>query len=638
MGYDGYYLSAYISICDLSYFSNIFIRHDQNMALWYRKDGKIQLIHYWEFERYTGLKHQYPSFYNLDQAVNIINNLLNEYGLTIKDMEAVWGTPELEIYSKIGNINIPNKNFSYHSYAHLFSSFLIDSNIFYSDTILAFEVDGGPDSAYDKGLYGNNLYIGSISNCGKVIDYFPISSPAQIWIRLKKITGLEEGTLMALGSACTCKLLNYELKIYDIFNYHDANKACNYFEDLYNKIIKLECDSNLISGMDYAFTERENKISMIVKVVTEFSLHIMEHNIEKAVEKYGIIPEETYLALSGGFALNCPINTKIMKKFKKNLIAPPCVNDSGLSLGIGLFGFYRIMDKLEFKLKNAYYGRKIKGNEIENILNDQKWNVFIKGISEFNSEIAAEDICESPIIWVNGGAEIGPRALGARSLIGDPRYENTKQRLNEIKLRQWWRPVAPIVMEEYLNLWFEDSYPSKYMLNTFYIKREIEWKVPAICHLDHSARVQTLKAEDNSQLYEVVLKFYEKTGIPIVCNTSLNDRGQPIINNIKDTIEFALKKKIRIAYINGLRFELYNFENYFPHVGFFNDIDFSIEPRLLQNIKENYNQIREFLSDEEIKVFIKDKNIFLNLNILNPSEALKVKRMQKAYRSLLESK
>lgn len=629
---NGYYLSCYISVSDIGYVLNEHIRHDQNMALWYYDGETISLVHYWEFERYTGLKHQETPFYNIEQVIDVVNGLLSEYNLSLDDVEVIWGNPELVEYSitKQENIiGILDKRFSVHSYAHLFSSIFLDSQLFYNNDILAFEVDGGPDGVYDKGLYNDWLYVGAWIKKGKIIELFPIESPALMWLKLYKLTGLEEGTLMALGSASECRFRTILKKDLKVFNYAQAEILNEYIEKVYCEIMEVADDCEDIVDIDPQFSMHENKISAIVKLVNELSIDMMERNIQRAIKKYEIVPEQTYLALSGGFSLNCPINTKIMKRFKKKLLAPPCVNDSGISLGMGLMGFFSALDYVDFELKTAYYGKVIKDDEIQGIMRSKKWGEVINSVTSIDYERAVNDITKEPVIWVNGKAEIGPRALGARSLIGDPRQNEMKDKLNQIKQRQWWRPVAPIILEEKVEEWFENSFPTKYMLNTFYIKEEKKKKVPAILHLDNSARVQTITKKDNKELYYLIRKFYEVTGVPIVCNTSLNDKGQPIINDLENVIRYALAKRIKVVYVNGLRIELnLPTNNSFKDETYRYQIDFDINENLLQETNKEYTYAIKELKTDGIRNFISNPHLYKGFDIKKENDVKLVKRMQ----------
>lgn len=263
-----------------------------------------------------------------------------------------------------------------------------------------------------------------------------------------------------------------------------------------------------------------------------------------------------------GYMLNCPTNTHLMKKYGfRGFIAPPCISDTGMSMGIALYAFYKQMNRMSFHINHAYYGNSDR-DSLSQLLKENKYAQFIQEISEFHPEQAAEDIMQAPIVWFNGRAEIGPRALGNRSLIADPRFTGFKDELNRIKQRQWWRPVAPIVLEENLNDWFESFCPSPFMLHAFQVRPDKAEQIPAVSHLDNTARVQTMNEYENKMLYDVIKAFMQKTGVPIICNTSLNDRGEPIIDSCEQALNFALRKKIRIVYLNGKRFTLKNHEKY----------------------------------------------------------------------------
>ena len=137
-----------------------------------------------------------------------------------------------------------------------------------------------------------------------------------------------------------------------------------------------------------------------------------------------------------------------------------------------------------------------------------------------------------------------------------------KNIINNIKQRQWWRPVAPVVLLEDINEWFENGRESPFMLATFKVRENYASQIPAVTHNDLSARVQTVTKQENTDLYELISAFKHKTGIPILCNTSLNDRGEPIINTADQAINFALRKKIGIVYINKKRISLKCFDKF----------------------------------------------------------------------------
>lgn len=178
-------------------------------------------------------------------------------------------------------------------------------------------------------------------------------------------------------------------------------------------------------------------------------------------------------------------------------------------------------------------------------------------------EYFTKDILNAPVVWFDGHAEIGPRALGHRSILADPCNPKSKILLNQYKQRQWWRPVAPIILFEELDTWFQDAFESPFMLNNFILRDEKVDMVPAIIHLDQTARVQTIDKSINENLYRCMKQYFDITGIPIICNTSLNDIGEPIVDTIEDALNFALRKKIEIVYINCVRVQLHNHESFF---------------------------------------------------------------------------
>jgi carbamoyltransferase len=157
---------------------------------------------------------------------------------------------------------------------------------------------------------------------------------------------------------------------------------------------------------------------------------------------------------------------------------------------------------------------------------------------------------------VYGPAEIGPRALGHRSLLGDPRSISTRDKINELKIRQWWRPVAPIILAEHVDEWFQIKHASPYMLEAPLARRRTQELAPAVVHLDGTSRIQTLERRHDPTLHDLISHFHEHTGIPLICNSSLNDRGEPIVNRAGEALAFCVRKNVRTCYIDGKRIRL----------------------------------------------------------------------------------
>ncbi len=588
---DGYYLSTYLYINSLAYVEKVPLRHDQNLSLWKKSGTKIELVRYWELERITGLKQHERAFYNTKQAYEVIAKLLAKCNITLNDIVEIWGTPQLDTTKDYHSLE-DYPELSYHSLCHLFSALLLDSNVFYNHDMITLAVDGAPDNVIDHDIEHKNYYCGCYSRNGEIIDVFPVYSPGVLWGLARDYFREREGTLMALASACNSKLYDHSLNEVWVKEKSNVSNVVDNLMDLFKYVerITVEDEGVIFNGFDTNFTEKENKISMVMKVIQEQSHKIIEANIDYILQKYNIHTPTTYLALSGGYALNCPTNSYLMNKYHfAGFIAPPCVNDSGLSLGTALYAFYKKMknQKMNFYFKDAYYGDE---DDTLNELPDF-YQQFIDCFENIKYDQLVEDIVEFPVVWFQGSSEIGPRALGNRSIIADPRSPKSKDMLNKIKQRQWWRPVAPIILEEDINEWFEQAYPSPYMLHTFKLRESQKNKVSAIAHLDESARVQTINKDTNPQLYATLVKFKEKYGVPILCNTSLNDKGEPIINTIQEALNFALRKRIKVAYINGKRIQLKNHDQYG-----------------IQNPLNRPINFDNYLSEEQKKLIIKELN------------------------------
>lgn len=560
---DGYYLSAYAMINPLSYLYNLKIRHDYNMALWEKKNRSVKLLHFWELERLTGMKQHHQAFYSYEHAIKFINELLSTYGITLDQINEVWGIPgigELENYFTQDLY----KQYSYHNLCHLFGSMMMNMETFKRENIIAFAIDSAPDHVLNENYNSIFFYTGAYSEKGN-IELFPINSPGELWAVASKFFNLREGTLMALASASTSELFEPPELNTIIFNWHSRENIYYELDKFFTQTMSLTKadESKQFNAFDQRFSEEENKISMAMKVIQNASFKCMEININHVLEKYQINVENTYLAIGGGFGLNCPTNSYLMSKYKfKKIIAPPYMNDCGISIGIGLHTFYHRIKEFDFEISTAYYGNE--DLSLSSAL--KKYEGYIVSSSEMDYSQMVNDISNDVIAWFDGRSEIGPRALGHRSLLADPRSETSKVKLNTIKQRQWWRPVAPIILEEELENWFEDTYASPYMLSNFKVKDIKRDYVKSVLHLDGTARVQSITECDNEKLYRFISIFNKKTGVPIICNTSLNDKGEPIIDTIEELFNFILRKNIKIAYINGYRVEFTNHQNYYEQM------------------------------------------------------------------------
>jgi len=316
-------------------------------------------------------------------------------------------------------------------------------------------------------------------------------------------------------------------------------------------------------------------IAASIQAVTE---DIMLKISKSLKEEYKI----NNLCLAGGVALNCVANGKIVKdKIFENVWIQPAAGDAGGSLGAAL-ALWHIEFKKERKIssKDTMQGSYLGPEYDQQIIESELKNLG----AEFNV-LSNEDLIDQTVEhlskgdaigWFQGRMEFGPRALGARSILGDPRSETMQKNLNlKVKYRESFRPFAPSVLREDVKNWFELDDDSPYMLLVANVNSKIKnnmteeqkklfgieklnvkrSKIPAVTHVDYSARIQTVHRETNPKYYDLIKKFKEKTNCPVVVNTSFNVRGEPIVNSPKDAFNCFMGTELDILVIGNCYLE-----------------------------------------------------------------------------------
>ena len=281
------------------------------------------------------------------------------------------------------------------------------------------------------------------------------------------------------------------------------------------------------------------------------------------------------LCLAGGVALNCVANGKILKeKIFNDIWIQPAAGDAGGSLGAALAYWHHELgkprEKFKDQMKGSYLGPKFNDDQIEKILKslNSKYKKYSR--NEIISLTAKELSDEKTVGWFQGRMEFGPRALGGRSILADPRSEKMQKELNlKIKFRESFRPFAPSVLREDVNEWFELENDSPYMLLVAEVKKGIQIKmkfedknlfgidqlnvkrssIPAITHVDYSARIQTVHKETNPRYYDLLKEFKKNTNCPVLVNTSFNVRGEPIVCSIEDAFNCFMGTNLDILVI-----------------------------------------------------------------------------------------
>ena len=354
------------------------------------------------------------------------------------------------------------------------------------------------------------------------------------------------------------------------------------YEDKIKKLIDIKEDGSFMLDQDYfnyatGLTMTNNRFNNLFgqkprdpkkDQLTQFHMDIAA-SIQKVTEDIMIkltksIREEykiKNLCLAGGVALNCVANGKILKeKIFDNIWIQPAAGDAGGSLGAALALWHieqgnkrEVSD--QDSMKGSYLGSEFSQDQIENELKSIGANYKVlnyENLIEQTSDYLSE---EKAIGWFQGRMEFGPRALGGRSILGDPRSDKMQKNLNlKVKYRESFRPFAPSVLREDLSNWFNINVDSPYMLlvadvsqnkkvemteeqkklfgiDKLNVKRS---EIPAVTHVDYSARIQTVTKENNRPYYDLISKFKEKTGCPVIVNTSFNVRGEPIVNSPTD--------------------------------------------------------------------------------------------------------
>lgn len=243
------------------------------------------------------------------------------------------------------------------------------------------------------------------------------------------------------------------------------------------------------------------------------------------------------LCMAGGTALNCSTNGKLIKQpHVENMFIQPASNDPGTALGAALWTYaQKTGGQPNITFNNAYWGPEYSNNEIEDVLKLTK--VKYRHSTNIAKEIAELLVRNKIVGWFQGRMEIGPRALGARSIIANPIDPAMKDAVNNnVKFREPWRPFAPSILAEYANDFFENAYPSPFMIIAFDTKRDKLKEIPAAVHIDGTARPQTVEKETNPRYWEMINEFRKLTGVPAVLNTSFNVAGQPIVCSPRDAI------------------------------------------------------------------------------------------------------
>ena len=265
---------------------------------------------------------------------------------------------------------------------------------------------------------------------------------------------------------------------------------------------------------------------------------VLEETVLELVAWLRHATQEDNLCIAGGVALNCVLNARLRDSglFKK-IWVQPAAGDAGTALGAALWTDAQKRKSQErlYCMQHAFLGPAYSDEDIEQFL---RWSKLpyrrLSHIAEETADILTQD---KVIGWFQQRMEFGPRALGARSILASPLHASMQTRLNEIKDREDFRPVAPVVLEEEAAKWFMGAEVSPFMLFVYDVKPERADAIPAVRHVDGTARIQTINRQQHPLYYDLIKAFQARTGVPVLVNTSFNTRGEPVVCTPRDAIE-----------------------------------------------------------------------------------------------------
>jgi carbamoyltransferase len=478
--------------------------------------------------------------------LSFLKERLNNYG-KIKGIKGnlaeIFGVDEKEIKAKIGNIE--------HHRAHIASSFFVSP---FSEAAVV-SIDGFGDFV--------SVMIGvGKENKIKVMDVvdFP-HSLGIFYTALTQFLGFwsygDEYKVMGLSAFGEPKYLDEMRKIVKLqsnglfkldtsYFLHDSegiemtwlNEKPVIGRIFSDKLIDLLGEPREKDG---ELSQKFRDIAISVQAMYEKAFF---HILNKLYEKTGL----KNIALAGGCIQNSLANGKIYDRTPfENVYIPPAAHDAGGAIGAAFYLWHQILNKSrEFEMKSPFWGPSFDKEEIRAVLD--KGNIKYEELEDKQLiKRVVKDLTEGKVVgWFQGSSEWGPRALGNRSILVDPRKNGMKDILNSrIKKREWFRPFAPVILEENVGEWFERCESVPFMEKIYNIKKEKRELIPTVCHMDGTGRLQTVSYEMNPKYYNLIKEFDKLTGVPILLNTSFNE-NEPIVNTPEEAIDCFLRTKMDI--------------------------------------------------------------------------------------------
>jgi len=372
----------------------------------------------------------------------------------------------------------------------------------------------------------------------------------------------DEGKVMALASYGDTHLLRYFTERIVTISNNDVKLNLEYFDHYYRYGKRRQLFSEkLIRELGPPRNPGE-PLSTHHKRIARALQEVTEEWLLRLVNKAYQLTKERYLCMAGGVVLNCKANQKILEEGPfDEVFIQPAANDAGTSLGAALYVYHEHRERgEEDHCFVPYLGPSFNDVKVLNVLEKYRGYIKYKRVSD-PCALGAELVSRGSIVgWFQGRMEWGPRALGNRSILADPRRTESRIRLDkEIKFREPFRPYAPSVLEEYAGEFFYIHQGGRrsygFMIITAKVREGVANKIPAVVHVDGTARVQLVNERSNVLFYKLIREFYGITGIPMVLNTSFNIKGEPIVCSPEDALRTFLRTKLDYLIISNFLVE-----------------------------------------------------------------------------------
>tara|TARA_Y100000817_G_scaffold280187_1_gene244046 strand:- start:455 stop:2209 length:1755 start_codon:yes stop_codon:yes gene_type:complete len=370
---------------------------------------------------------------------------------------------------------------------------------------------------------------------------------------------VNEGEYKLMGLASYGKPKYYDLILENLIDVKDDGSIhlnMDYFAFTYDKVMTNQKFSELFG---IKRRDENEEVSQIHFDIGASAQRVLEDVLLKMVEYVYKKTKSKNLCLGGGVALNGVANYRILQESSfENIHIPPSPGDAGSAIGAAQYLYYSHhkqnrelqVDSTKKIIENVYVGPSYSTDEIKKFLDQKGIKYEILDDAEIVKN-CAKLISEGNVVgWYQGKMEWGPRALGNRSILADPRRKDMKDILNEkIKHRESFRPFAPSILEEHVSEYFEMNIPSPYMLMVAPVKKPE--KIPAVTHVDGTGRLQTVSKNSNPLYYKLISEFYSLTGVPVIINTSMNVKGEPIVNTPEQAYNMLTKTDMDCIFLRN---------------------------------------------------------------------------------------